>query len=710
MQAIVLISILIAMATAPINMLVDFLFDVISAPLVGEYEQKHPDSILKDQNAKRSGTVADTHTDSLPMEGSQLPSRMLRRLTLPGVSCRDIPSSVHELSATAAEFLHNNCLEDACSDSSVESTHQEDIERLILDQYDSLEFQDRKDFEYRWGLDYRCFEWIRSSTRGSSGFGRQARVEHRVTQWRRRLFEYKEETEALASSKSDELAAYSDVQKGVEIMHQFFVDLLGRDSKASKIFLSMAHEDFKDSFVVTSLAKSLAWALIVFINVYFVYFSILRGITSSRSWQRDYVIACMVQLVMEVCLFETMECLWIHWVIPLLVRDEVKTAVGVVRHAVGLAFHRDVRALPVVFDSPRYFFVSRQLAELYPHLVEATVVGSFHSYFPPHELDTSLKLLRGSSSSGKQAAGKRRGRSMISTFSRRFNVSIAVFSLLQTLGTISIRIQQLILHTLNPIIVALIALVYWFFLDHPYAALCPLAGLVVYEGLMHLHRRQNDKDSKVVPAINDVERLASMPSAKVMPFIDSPSEQMFLSQADSNKHHVAVETSYHIIQRAVKSAHDIVNDHDMSEELKLSSLEALLQNAAESLHREEMFCTDDSDSEAGEGIMRDALWYGYCLEDSPLVLPFVDPLGNRHSLADITAHRKNHSCNVQESSVELSALRVVKQLLEYHVMCVEDNIFSRVSDSSEQCALTRDAAEVWKASQENGLREPEAVS
>ena len=183
----------------------------------------------------------------------------------------------------------------------------------------------------------------------------------------------------------------------------------------------------------------------------------------------------------------------------------------------GLAFDRDVRGLPVVFDSPRYFFVSRQLAEQYPYLVEAAVVGAFHSYFPPHDLDASLKLLRRAegSASGKQSAGKRRGRSMISTLSRRFNVSILVFSLLQALGTISIRIQQLILHTLNPIIVALIVLIYWFMLDHPYAALCPIAGLVVYEGLMHIHRVNHNKDSsRVVPAINDVDRHAQTLSMK----------------------------------------------------------------------------------------------------------------------------------------------------------------------------------------------------
>jgi hypothetical protein len=44
----------------------------------------------------------------------------------------------------------------------------------------------------------------------------------------------------------------------------------------------MTGEDFQHSMVVTKNAKMLAWLAVIVINLYFVYFSVLRGITRSQ--------------------------------------------------------------------------------------------------------------------------------------------------------------------------------------------------------------------------------------------------------------------------------------------------------------------------------------------------------------------------------------------------------------------------------------------
>lgn len=294
---------------------------------------------------------------------------------------------------------------------------------------------------------------------------------------------------------------------------------------------------------------------------------------------------------------------------------------------------------------------------------------------------------------------------MISTFSRRFNVSIAVFSLLQALGTISIRIQQLILHTLNPIIVALIALIYWFFLDHPFAALCPLAGLVVYEGLMHVHRGYHGKDSRVVPAINDVDRHAHSLSMKW------PSLSFESLRTVSESPAFPLNAGYAVVQEAVNNVCSIAADNNTTDEMKLMILETCLEKVEESLRQEEMLSGYDEgisfEDESEVSLMREALWYSYRLEESPVILPFVDLRGRRLSISAIKAHRRSQSSIVPEISIELSALRVVKQLYEYHALCVQDGALSGVTDFSEQCALTRDAAEIWRASLSIDVRDPE---
>ena len=165
---------------------------------------------------------------------------------------------------------------------------------------------------------------------------------------------------------------------------------------------------------------------------------------------------------------------------------------------------------------------------------------------------------------------------------------------------------------------------------------------------------------------------------------------------------------------------NIIADDNTSDEMKLMILEKCLEKVEERLCQEEMlsgyFDSINFEDESQAGLMREVLWYRYRLEESPVVLPFVNPRGSRLSTSVIRAHRRRQSCLVPQISVKLSALRVVKQLYEYHVMCLQDNALhggsteARDSHISEQCALTRDAAEIWRASLPNEIRCPERVT
>lgn len=56
--------------------------------------------------------------------------------------------------------------------------------------------------------------------------------------------------------------------------------------------------------VVTATAQRLAWLLVFIMNLVFVYFSLLRCMTRSQGWQNQFIIACVIQLFIEVFLFE----------------------------------------------------------------------------------------------------------------------------------------------------------------------------------------------------------------------------------------------------------------------------------------------------------------------------------------------------------------------------------------------------------------------
>jgi hypothetical protein len=306
-----------------------------------------------------------------------------------------------------------------------------------------------------------------------------------------------------------------------------------KNTPAAKIFESMTSEDFKHSIVVTKTAKRLAWIAVIFINIYFVYFSVLRGITRSVDWQIDFLLACIFQLIVEIFVYETGECLWIHFTIPKLVSADVAATMSTVKHAIDLAFQSG--KTPVALDSPKYFFVSRKLATAFPDLFESSVVLAFQSYFPPSDLDTTMTAdpeEDRSSSSSSSRRGLFRGnevrvwrvkkRSPLATFVHRFNVSVLVLAILQHLGTVPIRIQQVIIHTLQPILFSLIIILGIFFLKYPVFVLLP-AGFIVYEVTMYAFRRKN-RVVKVMPAINNAEKNSNSMEAFIADAKDLQSE------------------------------------------------------------------------------------------------------------------------------------------------------------------------------------------
>jgi hypothetical protein len=281
----------------------------------------------------------------------------------------------------------------------------------------------------------------------------------------------------------------------------------------------MTQEDFKHSIVVTKTAKRLAWIVVIFLNIYFVYFSVLRGITRSVSWQYDYLMACVFQLIVEIVIYETGECLWIHFTIPKLVSEDVATTMNTVKHAIHLAFQKG-KVSTTVLDSPKYFFVSRKLAEEFPNLFESSVVLAFQSYFPPGDLDTTLATHPETNSDGENSTTTRglqsnevrvrrrvKKRSAVMVFVQRFNFSVFVLAILQHLGTVPIRIQQVIIHTIQPILFSFMIILYFYLVKYPIMALLPM-GFILYESVTYAYRIKNNT-KKSIPAINDTEKNAS---------------------------------------------------------------------------------------------------------------------------------------------------------------------------------------------------------
>jgi hypothetical protein len=229
--------------------------------------------------------------------------------------------------------------------------------------------------------------------------------------------------------------------------------------------------------VLPRYAKVLGWICVGIMNVFFVYFSILRAYERGAVWQRMFAFACLVQFLVEVIIYETTECAMVHFLIPDLVRTEVQTAGVALRNIVnqvctsrslGLSSSSTASSSSnVLLDAPRYLFVSTNVAEKYPDMLESVLIRSYHSCWPgsysakwkfDHFSGASLLL-----SGGRGGAGG----GLIGGLFRGFSVTVILISLLKEFGASSPVLQRLLLHSVQPLLVTAIFFVGSVFLLRP---------------------------------------------------------------------------------------------------------------------------------------------------------------------------------------------------------------------------------------------------
>lgn len=75
---------------------------------------------------------------------------------------------------------------------------------------------------------------------------------------------------------------------GLEILKLFFIDLLGKDTEEAKIFESQFEDNLKAKRVVSIYLKAFMILLMIILNVYFVYISLLYCSDKSYEWQFNW--------------------------------------------------------------------------------------------------------------------------------------------------------------------------------------------------------------------------------------------------------------------------------------------------------------------------------------------------------------------------------------------------------------------------------------
>jgi hypothetical protein len=231
-----------------------------------------------------------------------------------------------------------------------------------------------------------------------------------------------QEATAEAARLDAELSNYSVEHAGLEILFLFMMDLLGRTTPAAKVFREKFGQEFSHSRVVIQAQKYLCAALLLGLNAFFIYFILLKGFQKGRTWQYQYLYCCLVQLAVDLLLFETVECIWLNIMVPQFVHEEVRRAaktlhnltlrVAKVPKDVEQAHlcHPKAEEQQFFLNAPAHLFVSVKLAKAHPLLLESIIVGSYRHYLPgsiahtwPHFTDGSEKQVSTWSAFPRQA-------------------------------------------------------------------------------------------------------------------------------------------------------------------------------------------------------------------------------------------------------------------------------------------------------------------
>ena len=302
-------------------------------------------------------------------------------------------------------------------------------------------------------------------------------------------------SELLSNAKDDRI--------GVEILQLFIQDLLGHNTPAAKIFHAKAEEDYTTMSIVNKKQKIASIIILFILNLFFIYYSILRGYQKGVKWQYSYVFACMIQSVADIIFFETLECLYIHYFIPHMISSYELNKVSNILHVCidklcesttwhttlvhdsgssGSSSQQPTNTISDsveiekgrIIDVPNYFFISTNIAKCYPKLMESMIVLTYHTALPG-EIGYKWNIHTNSPTTMLPVKEEQEERSPPSILS--LITTFLSFVIVQLVSSIPLEFQRIILRFIEPGILGAMAFI-WRYIS------MTVIGTVVFAGVM----------------------------------------------------------------------------------------------------------------------------------------------------------------------------------------------------------------------------------
>ena len=104
------------------------------------------------------------------------------------------------------------------------------------------------------------------------------------------------------------------------------------------------------------------------LNAFFILFSIVYCLARDSSFQYTFVQACLLQLILEILVYETSECIVLNAVIPNMIYSEVQEIIVQLKDLSDNVISQQLSQNDRKFDASNYLFVSKYLARMFPSL------------------------------------------------------------------------------------------------------------------------------------------------------------------------------------------------------------------------------------------------------------------------------------------------------------------------------------------------------
>jgi hypothetical protein len=288
------------------------------------------------------------------------------------------------------------------------------------------------------------------------------------------------------SKKLEKFKYLNDKNIGLEMLHIFILDLLGRDSIAAKIFITKTNEDYSYTKTVSARTKGIAWLSIIIMNLFFIYYSIIRGIIRGKSWQYAYLSGCIAQILFEIIIAETFEITWVHFFIPNLVSNEVKNVWDTIMKTINNITTIEQSDSEYFFNASQYLFVSNKLAKKYPELPESNIITAYHNHLPGQiskKWQINRTTLMGLDNTNNTWI--------------RFLSFNTIITILKLLGASPFVVQRMIIRILSPVFTAATTFVCINIIQNPiYMSLFGIISITSISRIYYKHKNKNKNKHK----------------------------------------------------------------------------------------------------------------------------------------------------------------------------------------------------------------------